>query len=47
MTPSTTDMSQVSAVLPNRYLRVSSPTKNASRFFDLAPMTLEWNMGSM
>ena len=40
-------MSQVSAVLPKRYLSVGSSQKNASRFFDLAPMTLEWNMGSM
>ena len=47
MTPSTTDTSQVSAVLPNRYLSVGSSTKYASRFLDLAPMTLEWNIGSM
>ena len=47
MTPSTTDMSHSRAVLPKRYFRTSSPTKKASRFFDLVPMTLEWNIGSM
>ena len=40
-------MSFSSAVLAKRYLRVSSPTKYASRFLDLVPMTLLWNIGSM
>jgi len=47
MTPSMTEMSFSDAVLEKRYLRVSVPTKNGSRFLDLVPMTLLWNIGSM
>ena len=47
MTPSMTETSFSDAVLANRYLRVSVPTKYASRFFDLVPITRLWNIGSM